>query len=33
LGKEGCKLLQGSLLGYAGVKSPTTEVPVDGLSS
>ena len=33
LGKEGCKLLQESLLGYAGVKSPTTEVPVYVLSS
>ncbi|MDG1066207.1 MAG: hypothetical protein P8O91_08330 [Luminiphilus sp.] len=33
LGKEGCKLLQGSLLGYAGVKSPNTEMPIDGLSS
>ena len=33
LGKEGCKLLQESLLGYAGVKRPTTEVLVDGLSS
>ncbi|MBT6037660.1 MAG: hypothetical protein HOH17_00200 [Halieaceae bacterium] len=33
LGKEGCKRLQGALLGYAGVKSPTTDVTLDGLSS
>lgn len=33
LGKKGCKLLQGALLGYAGVSNPTTEIPTDGVSS
>jgi len=33
LGNEGCERLQNTLLGYAGVKSPTTGIPKDGVSS